>query len=295
MKKHTVIAVAGGDLRNVRLANALAEKKPGCKIYGMFFGNDVKLSEKLKISDDVRQVFPQSDIIILPLPALSPGGTIHTPLCDAEISWQDCLDYIRPGTLVAAGKVSEEMLRDSIENRFELTDYLAGEEFAVLNAVPTAEGAIEIALREMPITLHKATCMIVGYGRISKVLTGLLKAFGARVLVAARKHSDLAWAEIAGAEPVHITQLDNSLRDIDVLFNTVPAVILDGDKLEKLSGHCLVIDLASKPGGVDFQAAKLMGIKTVWALSLPGKTAPVSAGDILLATINNIIAERGYT
>ena len=112
--------------------------------------------------------------------------------------------------------------------------------------------------------------MVVGYGRISKVLIKLLLAFGANVRVAARKHSDLAWVEIQGATPIDIPELGSHLRDVDVLFNTLPAVLLDEDKLERLSRHCLVIDLASKPGGVDFDTAKRLNLKTVWALSLPG-------------------------
>lgn len=130
---------------------------------------------------------------------------------------------------------------------------------------------MEIALRELPVTLYGATCMIMGYGRISKVLTKLLLAFGAQVRVVARKHSDLAWAAIHGAVPVHISDADAHLKDVDVLFNTVPSLLLDEEKLKKLGRHCLIMDLASKPGGVDFKTADTLGLETIWALSLPLK------------------------
>lgn len=135
--------------------------------------------------------------------------------------------------------------------------------------MPTAEGAVEIALRELPVTLHRSTCIVTGYGRIAKTLVRLLLAFGAEVRVVARKHSDLAWVQANGGVPVHISDIDKHLKDAHVLFNTIPAMILGEDKLSKLGRSCLVIDLASKPGGVDFEIAKELELKTIWALSLP--------------------------
>lgn len=161
------------------------------------------------------------------------------------------------------------------------------------NAVPTAEGAVEIALRELPITLMGANCVVTGYGRIAKVLIRLLTAFGAHVKVVARKYGDLAWVYTGGSEAVHISEMSGCLSDADILFNTVPTAILGEDKLKKLGRDCLVIDLASKPGGVDFETAKRLGIRTIWALSLPGKVAPITAGEITLSTILNILRERG--
>lgn len=293
MKKNTVVAVLGGDLRNTHLANSLAEKNLDCKVYGMFFGQDVKRAQRVRTGNDIKLVLPQSDVVILPLPALDVDGNINAPLCDARVHYRECFEYIQPEAIVLAGRVPEQMCLDAVEKGIELVDYMEREEFAVLNAVPTAEGAIDIALQELPITLYQSTCMVVGYGRIAKVLVKLLLAFGAKVRVVARKHSDLAWSGIAGAEPVHVVELDDNLRDVDVLFNTVPAMLLDESKLEKLSRTCLVIDLASKPGGVDFETAKRLGLKVIWALSLPGKAAPFSAGEIILRTVRNILAERG--
>ncbi|MCL2035084.1 MAG: dipicolinate synthase [Oscillospiraceae bacterium] len=163
----------------------------------------------------------------------------------------------------------------------------------IANATPTAEGAIEIALHELPVTIFGSSCIIIGYGRIAKVLARLLIAFGAKVRVAARSHSDLAWAKINGCEAVSINELSHYLCDVDCLFNTVPVTILGEEKLSILPRRCLVIDLASKPGGVDFEIAKTLGIKTIWALSLPGKVAPYTAGEIILSTIMNILTERG--
>ena len=287
------VAIVGGDLRQAHLANILVEKNNEYKIYGMFLEKDVKLSPKIHKSNDIQFVLPSCDIIIFPLPLLSPNGMVNTPQSGLSLTILECFDYIRPKAIVLAGMVSPEIQGHARERGIELIDYFRREEFAILNAEPTAEGAVEIALHEMPITLFGSTCLIIGYGRIAKVLARLLLAFGAKVRVAARSHSDLAWAKIGGCEVVRIGDLSHHLCDVDCLFNTVPVTILGEEKLSILPRRCLVIDLASKPGGVDFETAKTLGIKTIWALSLPGKVAPYSAGEIILSTIMNILAERG--
>lgn len=69
-------------------------------------------------------------------------------------------------------------------------------------------------------------------------------------------------------------------------------MILDQEHLLALSDHALIIDLASNPGGVDFDAASAMGRRVIHALSLPGKVAPITAGDMIKDTICNILEEQ---
>lgn len=287
------VAIVGGDLRHAHLANTLIDKNNEYKVYGMFLENGVKLSSKIHKSNNIKEVLPGCDIVIFPLPLLGPKGLVNTPQSNEELTMQECLDYITPEAVVLAGMVPYEIYELAKARGIELIDYFQREEFAVLNAVPTAEGAIEIAIHEMPVTLFGSTCLIIGFGRIAKVLARLLTAFGAEVRVAARKHSDLAWAKINGCTAIHISELGENLRDVDCVFNTIPTIILGEEKLTKLGRRCLIIDLASKPGGVDFDTAKALGLKTIWALSLPGKVAPHSAAEIILSTILNILGERG--
>ena len=65
----------------------------------------------------------------------------------------------------------------------------------------------------------------------------------------------------------------------------------EGPLLEQLQPECLIIDLASRPGGVDFEAAGELGLKTIWALSLPGKVAPITAGGIIRDTVLHMMAD----
>ena len=161
------------------------------------------------------------------------------------------------------------------------------------NTLPTAEGAIQIALEELPITLQGCRTLVLGYGRLGRALAPRLTALGAKVSVAARKWSDLAWIEAAGCTAEHSGELRGWLCAFDLIINTVPTRLLGEEALAELKPGCLVIDLASKPGGVDWEAARRLGVRTVWALSLPGKVAPVTAGKSIRSTIYNILNELG--
>ena len=162
----------------------------------------------------------------------------------------------------------------------------------VMNALITAEGAIEIALQNSGKTLFGSEILVTGYGRISKCLLKLLNGFGAKVTVTARRFDDLSWAEIMGAKPIHINKSAKKLGDFDIVFNTVPAAIFSEEMLSEFKNECLFIDLASKSGIDDLELARKMGIKAIWALSLPGKAAPITAGEIIADTIENILSER---
>lgn len=161
------------------------------------------------------------------------------------------------------------------------------------NAVPTAEGAIEIAIAETPFTIHGSKSLVLGYGKIGKILSKDLYALGAQTYVEARKYADLAMIEGHGYEPLPLDNLKDHIHEFDIIFNTIPSLILDDEILTKVKKDALIIDLASKPGGIDFDAAKAYGLKVIWALSLPGKIAPVSSGAIIKDTIMNIIKELG--
>ena len=163
----------------------------------------------------------------------------------------------------------------------------------IANAVPTAEGAIQIAMEELPVTIHGARVLVIGYGRVGRMTAQRFQALGARVSVAARKYADLAWAESLGLGVEQTGHLLGWLCGYDLVINTVPARVLGKPELRDLKPDCLVIDLASKPGGVDFEAAARLGIRVVWALSLPGKTAPVTAGESMKHTIYNMLSELG--
>ena len=114
---------------------------------------------------------------------------------------------------------------------------------------------------------------------------------GANVYCEARKNVDLAWVKAYGYHPIHLNDLDEHLGKFDIIINTIPFIVLDDKKLDLIKQNCLIIDIASNPGGVDKNAAKAKGIKSIWALSLPGKVAPVTSAEFIKDTIYNIMKE----
>lgn len=273
------IYVIGGDLRQITVAGLLA--KEGFTVRSAGLSDEVFTASVLK----------DADIIILPIPVSSDNVYVNAPLSKTRIPLTAVLDNVPPGCIVFGARITSEIERELKKRNLAFFDYYTREELIIKNAVPTAEGAIEIALSEMPVTLFGSNVLIIGYGRVGKALAERMSALGAYVSVSARKYSDFAWINERGLNAVHTNELANIADRYDLIVNTVPAMVLTHNVLEKVRPDALIIDLASKPGGVDFNSAKLLGRNVIWALSLPGKSAPVTSGKIIKETIMNILAE----
>ncbi len=279
--------VIGGDARQARLAELLAEDGHRVHTYALELGGELPAAT----AEESLEGAELADCVVLPLPAEGEEGCLSTPLSARRHPLGEILDALRPGQTVCAGRVSERLAALALERKLTVLDYFAREELAVLNAVPTAEGAVELAMEELPITLHGARVLVIGFGRVGKLCAHRFAALGSQVSVAARKWSDLAWCESLGYGAERIENLRPWLCGYDLVINTVPARVLGEEELKELKSGCLVIDLASKPGGVDLEAAAALGVRVIWALSLPGKTAPVSAGKAIRETIYHMLSE----
>ncbi|MGN1004486.1 MAG: dipicolinate synthase subunit DpsA [Oscillospiraceae bacterium] len=288
MKHELNVWVIGGDLRQAKLAELLQNDGHTVHTYAL-----ERAPEAAWEGEPCLTGVELADCVVLPLPVTGDGTMLNAPLSKAAHPLSQVLDALRPGQILCAGRVDSGTLAMAQERGLVLHDYFAREELAVANAVPTVEGAIQIAMEELPITLHGARVLVIGYGRLGKLLAHRLSALGARVSVAARKWSDLAWAEAYGYGVEQTDRLEGWLCSYDLIVNTVPARVLGEERLAELERGCLVIDLASKPGGVDMEAARQLGVRVIWALSLPGKVAPVTAGKAILNTIYNIMREQG--
>lgn len=289
MIANKTILVVGGDLRQIAIAKRFTRKN---RVYcvGLEHGNGI---EHLKTTvEDLIIKNITFDYIILPLPASLDNNTVNCPFSSKNLLIDDVICLANEKTAIYGGKLSASIKEKLEEKKLWYLDYLDREELAVLNAVPTAEGTIQIIMEELPTTIYGTRCLLVGNGRITKVLTPRLIALGAKVTISARKYADYAWIEIAGAKAISTHDLKEYISEYDVVINTVPAMVLNEEVLSLVDDDCLLIDLASKPGGIDFTVAKELGLKTIWALSLPGKVAPVTAGEIIFNTIQNVEAER---
>lgn len=235
----------------------------------------------------------QADCVVLPLPVSSGGGLLNAPLSRLSPPLTEILAPLSPGQMLCGGRVDPVTAALAAERGLTVRDYFAREELAVANAVPTAEGAIQIAMEQLPITIHGARVLVVGFGRVGRALAPRLQALGARVTVAARRYEQRSLAQSMGLGTERADRLPDWLCGYDLVVNTAPAQVLGVEELSALKEGALVIDLASKPGGVDMAGAAALGVRVVWALSLPGKVAPVSAGRYIMDTVYHIMEELG--
>lgn len=289
MKSRLKFAIIGGDMRQVKLAELLAVDGYTVSAFAM---DKVQSIWGVRRSDTLFEAVSGADCVVLPLPMSGREGYLNTPLTEKVHTIEEVLRCLSPTQLICAGRVDDKSAEMARTFGLTLFDYFKREELAVLNAVATAEGAIQLAMEETPITLCHAKVLVIGYGRVGKLLAHRLKGLGANVTVSARSFTDFAWISAYGYEAVNTLSLEGILSRFDIVFNTVPTRILGEDLLKELSPECLCMDLASKPGGMDFAAASKLGVKAIWALSLPGEVAPTTSGAIIRDTICNIIKEQ---
>lgn len=284
------VAIIGGDLRIVKLVEMLAKDEFEVCTYAMDKAENIKKIKNVKQCNSIKNTIENSDVVIGPIPLSSNNLEINTPFSDTTVKLEELANEIA-GKIFIAGNIKKDFYNLAENKNIKIIDLLDREELVVLNTISTAEGAIQIAMEETTRTIHGSNILVLGFGRVGKILANMLKGIGANVFCEARKNVDLAWIKAYGYEPVRLNELDNKLGKFNIIINTIPSIILDEEKLKKINQDCLVIDLASNPGGVDRNSAKKLGIKTIWALSLPGKVAPLTSAEFIKDTMYNIFKE----
>ncbi len=276
--KNINILIAGGDIRQIYCAKKLADIY-NTGVVGFdsdFAGND--------FSGD------KCDCIVLPVPPLDEKGNINTPCSDDVITPDMLRKFMKKDCIIFTGRYDKRL--NELFPYNEIINYMSREDLSLKNAVPTAEGAVQIALEELPVTLNGLAVLIVGMGRIGTALAEILKGFGADITVAVRNSKGAGKARITGVKSI-CTKNMHLNTNYGLVFNTAPELVFDRELLQKFSNDTLFIDLASRPGGFDFKSAVELNKKVIWALGIPGKTAPVTAGEIVAETIINILSEEG--
>lgn len=277
----------GGDKRQIvaeNIMNDLGWNTSACL-------NDKINLVKGKQYEDFQLALQENKVILFPLPITKDGIFLNCAV--QKLALTDIFDYIGHDALILGGNIPEAVCHALKGKGIRFIDYY-NEELQIGNALLTAEGAVGIALCEMPITLSGANCFVVGYGRIGKILALKLQLLGANVTVGARKPTDLAFAKAYGYETLCIQDgiPSNRLPQFDVIFNTVPIRLFDGNVLKAMNKRALYIELASFPYGIDPEKAVAHEIRLIQAGGLPGKYAPISAGQILAENVVRILSKE---
>ena len=280
--------VIGGDLRIVKLVNMLADKNV-IYTYGLEKSKEIKNKENvIKCNKIDKEVIQKNNLIIGPTPFSKDGINIYAPYSENKININAILQRCNKKQLIA-GSIKENVHEIANENNIQVTDLIKSDKLAILNSISTAEGAIEVAMRETDFIIHGSNILILGFGRIGKVLAKKLQGLSANVTCAARKKEDLAWIKAYGYNSININEMGKELEQFDIIFNTVPHLILTKEKIECLNKKCVLIELASRPGGIDRKEAENYKIKVIEALALPGKVAPTTTAQFMKEAIYDLI------
>lgn len=284
------IVLAGGDARQLEVIQRLTELDASVTLCG-FDRLDTPFSGAVK-ADWTPDILQEADALVLPAVGTDDDGTISTLFTDQELKLTD--DYLSaaPKSCKVITGMAKLYLKKLCEKHgITLIELFERDDVAIYNSIPTAEGALMMAIQNTDITIHNSNCMVLGLGRTGFTMARTLHALGAKVKVGVRRDESFARAFEAGFEPFYMPEIARLAGNIDLIFNTIPTMIVTAQVIAQLPLRACIIDLASKPGGTDFRFAEKRGIKALLAPGLPGIVAPKTAGRIIANSLIQIILE----
>ncbi|HAN10336.1 MAG TPA: dipicolinate synthase subunit DpsA [Clostridiales bacterium] len=283
--QNIIISIIGGDIRHIYLANLLIDRVKEVKVFGL---NHVKLDPRVNRYDNVIEAINKADIVIGPIPFSTNDKTIKASLYNKDIYIEELFISMTNKQKLISSNFSETATEMATNYKINIIDLNSFNEFAILNAIATAEGAIKEAIEASDISLHGSEVLVLGFGRCAKVLADKLQGIRAKVSVTARKKEDLAYIEAYGYTPIDFKKMNSTLDKYDYIFNSIPKLVLDESMLCKVKKDCIVIDIASSPGGVDFYAAEKLDVKAILSLGIPGKVSPKTSAEIMWRIISDL-------
>lgn len=278
------ISIIGGDLRIIRLAEMYAKEGKKIYTYGLEkYFDENKTCENIIKCEIIDEAINKSRVVLSGMPFSSDKENVNSPFSETTIKLSELQEKLSNKFFIAGGIPAE-----FINEKFEAMDLLQNEKLIILNAIPTVEGTIKIAIEKREETIHESNILICGFGRIGKILCRKFKALGANVYCAARRDTDLSWIREERYIPLKYEEIYKYGKRFDILINTVPTIVIRKKELDEFRKDILLIDIASKPGGIDQEAAKQNNLKTIVALGIPGKMMPKTAAKY----IKEVIDER---
>ena len=260
--------ILGGDLRSIKLAEMLANDNNKVYSYGLEKSEDIQENTRIDKMSNLTDAIDKVDIIIAPTPFSNNCECVNSPFANEELKINQLLKSNK-NKIFFAGGINDDM-KEKLEKKYlKVIDIMKREELVILNTIATAEGTIKVAIENTDKILQGANVLILGFGRVAKIVANKFSLLSTNVTCAARKISDLAWINAYGYKSININDMIYDLKDFDIIINTVPQILIREKELKHLNPDVVLIDLASNPGGIDGRVAEQMGLKYVWALALP--------------------------
>lgn len=274
------VLIMGGDARYLEVIHKLSSEGARIFLVGydqLTFENSNIVNTKLEEVD-----LGVIDAISLPVAGTNNVGKVEAIYSDNEIFLTETMVHHTSERCIIYTGTSNAFLQNIAEscNR-RIVTLFARDDIAILNSIPTAEGALMLALEETDFTIHGSNVMVLGFGRVGMTVARLFSSVGAKVSVAVRKPAAIARITEMGLTPVRLEKLEQEVAGAEIIINSIPHLVIDSDVISAMENTTLIIDITSAPGGTDFKFAHKQGVKALHALGLPGKTAPKTAGRII--------------
>ncbi|MGN0371769.1 MAG: dipicolinate synthase subunit DpsA [Enterocloster sp.] len=291
----------GGDSRQQYLGAMLAGK--GYKVIRFLNGGYRYMTKQGEGADDslpLPEAMAASHCILGPVPFTRDGRLLFSAVPEEQLETEALLGYLTERHIFFGGNLPPQARDRCIRLGIPCYDFMKMEEVALKNTIATAEGALAEAIRLSPINLHGSRCLVLGYGRCGQTLSDKLKALDASVTTADHKKEQLALASSRGIEPLLFQAgISVALPEsgpafgsgiphwelYDCIFNTIPAPALDRTAVFRMKKDAVIIDLASAPGGTDFDACRAAGIRAQLCTGLPGLFSPKTSAEILCQAV----------
>ena len=273
------ILFIGGDERNIHIYETIKNK----------FENSDIIAFKDKEYD--KEKVANAGIIVLPILSSKDAEFLYSPLYDKQIRIEELLSSIKNAKIIIGGRIDKNTKSFAENNNIRCIEYIELENFKSLNAIPTAEAALAIAVLNTKKTIWRSKCLVAGYGCIGKYLCFLLQAMGAEVVASARKESDFNEMKRKNINFINTCDINEDLEKYDIIFNTIPHRIFSEEKIKDLKKDKLLIDLASAPYGLDHSKTENYKCKVFLSSSLPGIYSPKTAAEITTDVLEEILKE----
>ncbi|WP_158023574.1 dipicolinate synthase subunit DpsA [Domibacillus antri] len=266
----------GGDARQLEISRILLQS--GYRVWMVGF----EKSEKVYGADHIQVSELKNipiDLFILPVSGVKKGGEVEASYAGGPLVLTKEIAALLTETCMIISGIHTPELTNILKR--EICFLFDREDVAIHNSIPTAEGTLLLAMQHTPFTIHRSNVVVIGFGRVGLTTARLFRQAGAFVKTAVRETGKFARAVEMGLDPFYMEEINAYMEQADIIINTVPSLVITDEVIQHMNKTGLIIDLASLPGGTDFEAAKKAGVQAIHALSLPGKTAPQTAGKIL--------------
>jgi len=285
------VAFIGGDARQLEVIRKCIQLDATVTLIGFdnlessFIG-----ATKKPLSCDVLK---DVDALILPIVGTDDKGFVESIFCSKPLQFtEEHVQSLKQECVVYTGMAKPYLKSLLSSQNISLVELLERDDVAIYNSIPTVEGALMMAIQNTDITIHGSQVIVLGLGRVGLSLARALHAFGARVRVGAKRPEHIARIYEMGITPFYLEELKEQVSNVDILFNTIPHLVITAEIIAQMQQTTLIIDLASKPGGTDFRYAERRGIKALLAPGLPGIVAPKTAGQIIANTLSRLLVKK---